>query len=243
MDTSNSTSRSTAEHERRTDRDFRRHALGLSELIDAADNRTKPVRDMFADYRSAAMEVETRFNVLNEQFSTQYDESPIETIKTRVKTLDSLLMKLERKGFPMTIESVEQNIYDVAGVRVICSFVEDIYLLADCLLAQDDVVLVEKRDYIANPKDSGYRSLHLIISIPVFFANEKKDVKVEVQIRTIAMDFWASLEHKLRYKKDFDEERLGDIADELLECADITRNLDLRMQNVRTKMRDARANR
>ena len=215
--------------------------MGISELIDAADSRTKPVRDMFADYRSAAMEVETRFNVLNEQFSTQYNESPIETIKTRVKTLDSLLTKLERKGFPLTIESVEKNIYDVAGVRVICSLVEDFYLLADCLLAQDDVVLVEKRDYIANPKESGYRSLHLIVKVPIYTQDGKKMVHVEVQLRTIAMDFWASLEHKLRYKKDFDEERLAAIADELLECADITRNLDLRMQNVRTKMRDARA--
>ncbi len=130
------------------------------------------------------------------------------------------------------MESVEENIKDIAGVRVICSFPEDIYMLADCLLNQDDIKLIEKKDYIKNPKKSGYRSLHLIIEVPIFLQDEKKSMKVEVQLRTIAMDFWASLEHKLRYKKNIAPEEAEIISKELLECSEISADLDKRMENI-----------
>jgi putative GTP pyrophosphokinase len=147
------------------------------------------------------MEVETKFNVLNEELSFTQERNPIEHIKTRIKKPGSVRKKLRDLQLPITIETIEKNLHDVAGIRIICQFVNDIFVLADCLLAQDDITLLEKKDYITNPKESGYRSLHLIIEIPIFLHNEKRLMKVEVQLRTIAMDFWASLEHKLRYKK------------------------------------------
>ena len=178
-------------------------------------------------YRCAIMEVETKFRVLNEQFSLQYDRNPIETIKTRVKSFDGILKKVKRKQIPFSLESIEENINDIAGVRVVCSFPEDIYLLAECLLQQDDIRLIEKKDYIKNPKPSGYRSLHLIVEVPIFLENEKRPMKVEVQLRTIAMDFWASLEHKLYYK--FEGTAPSYIYDELKECAQMVSELDDRM--------------
>lgn len=187
-------------------------------------------------YRCAIMEVETKFKVLNEQFSMQYDRNPIETIKTRLKSPESIANKLKRKNLPLSIESVEKNINDIAGIRIICSFPEDIYLLSDCLLKQDDIKLIEKRDYIKSPKKSGYRSLHLIIEIPIFLENEKKYMRAEVQLRTIAMDFWASLEHKLRYKKNITPEESEYLAAELSECAEISAQLDSRMETIRNRM-------
>lgn len=178
-------------------------------------------------YKCAIMEAETKLKVLNEEFSVQYDRNPISTIKTRLKKLDSIKEKLDRDGFPFTVESMEKNLSDIAGIRVICAFPDDVYLVADALLKQDDVILLSKKDYIANPKPNGYRSLHLIVTIPVFFANEKKLMKVEIQLRTISMDSWASLEHQLRYKKKikFTEE----MADELLYCASLSAEVDERM--------------
>ena len=172
------------------------------EFMDKVQDNFAPIESLMAYYRCAIMEVETKFNVLNEQFSLQYDRNPIESIKARVKSFDSILKKVKRKQIPFSLESIEENINDIAGVRVICSFQEDIYMLADCLLQQDDVRLIERKDYIKNPKPGGYRSLHLIIEVPIFLEKEKRPMKVEVQLRTIAMDFWASLEHKLRYKKN-----------------------------------------
>lgn len=178
-------------------------------------------------YKCAIMEAETKLKVLNEEFSVQYDRNPISTIKTRLKKLDSIKEKLDRDGFPFTVESMEKNLSDIAGIRVICAFPDDVYLVADALLKQDDVILLSRKDYIANPKPNGYRSLHLIVTIPVFFANEKKLMKVEIQLRTISMDSWASLEHQLRYKKKikFTEE----MADELLYCASLSAEVDERM--------------
>ena len=131
----------------------------------------------------------------------------------------------------MTAEAVEQNIYDVAGLRVICSFPEDVYILADALLSQDDITLIQKKDYIKNPKPNGYRSLHLIVEVPIFLAKEKKKMKVEIQLRTIAMDCWASLEHQLRYKKDL--EFTEEMAQELATCASLSAELDKRMDALR----------
>ena len=192
-----------------------------------------PAEEFFAEYACAIMEVETKFKVLNEMFSLKYDGNPIENITSRVKGYDSIIRKVIKKNIPRNLASIEENIHDIAGVRVICSFVDDIYRLANCLLQQDDVTLISQKDYIKNPKPSGYRSLHLIISVPIYLENEKKDVKVEVQLRTIAMDFWASLEHKLKYKKDLPEEKKDMLSQELIDCANESAELDRRMQTVR----------
>ncbi len=192
-----------------------------------------PAEEFFAEYACAIMEVETKFKVLNEMFSLKYDGNPIENITSRVKSYDSIIRKVIKKNIPRDLASIEENIHDIAGVRVVCSFVDDIYRLANCLLQQDDITLISKKDYIKNPKPSGYRSLHLIISVPIYLENEKKDVKVEVQLRTIAMDFWASLEHKLKYKKNLPEEKKDMLSQELIDCANASAELDKRMQNVR----------
>lgn len=191
---------------------------------------TAPLRELMAYFRCAIMEVETKFRVLNEELSLEYDRNPIESIKTRLKSIESIAEKLDRKGLPMTVESIEENIRDVAGVRVICGFPSDIYMLADALLRQDDITLIEKKDYMANPKPNGYRSLHLIVEIPIFLHDEKKPMKVEVQLRTISMDWWASLEHKIRYKKDVLVTEF--IEKELRECAEAAAELDRRMENL-----------
>ena len=197
--------------------------------------KTRPIIEnynkLMAYYKCAIMEMETKLNVLNEEYSLQYDRNPITGIQTRLKKLESIVEKLERDDFPLTLESMEENLNDVAGVRVICSFVEDVYMVADTLLRQDDIQLLIKKDYIANPKPNGYRSLHLIVTVPIFLANEKRRMKVEIQIRTIAMDSWASLEHQLRYKKDNDF--TDEMADELYHCAQISAELDERMNNLK----------
>ena len=196
---------------------------------------SKPIIHKFeklmAYYRCAIMEIETKFNVLNEEFSLQYDRNPINSIKSRLKSTPSMRTKLERKGIPFSVDAIEANLNDVAGVRVICSFPDDVYMLAEALLKQDDITLVEAKDYINNPKPNGYRSLHLIVTVPIFLAFEKRLMKVEIQLRTIAMDSWASLEHQLRYKKDyvFDDR----MANELLRCAELSAELDARMDALR----------
>ena len=211
-------------------------ALVNNNAIDKFEYNVMPFKRLMAYYKCAIMEVETKFKVLNQEFSLEYDRNPIETIKTRLKSPDSIVKKLAKKDVPLTVESIEKNLNDIAGVRVICSFPEDIYVLADCLLQQDDIKLIEVKDYIKNPKPNGYRSLHLIVEIPIFLKDEKKNMRVEVQLRTIAMDFWASLEHKLSYKKDIpqDEEEL--LRRELLDCAQISSDLDLRMEKIKNRI-------
>lgn len=207
-----------------------------NEFISLMQKNMKPIQRLMSCYRCAIMEIETKFKVLDEQYSLEYDRNPIESIKSRLKTMEGIVDKLNRKNLPISIDSLEENIYDIAGVRVICSFIEDIYLLADCLLQQDDIRLIEKKDYIKNPKEGGYRSLHLIVEVPIFLENEKKAMKVEVQLRTIAMDFWASLEHKLRYKKDLPNQQLTELSKELRECADISADLDSRMEDLKNRI-------
>ncbi len=192
--------------------------------------KTKGLFTLMSYYRCAMMEMETKLNVLNEEFSLSEDRNPINAIKTRLKSFPSIREKMARLGLPATAEAVEENIHDIAGVRVICSFVEDVYTVADALLKQDDIILIAKKDYIKNPKKNGYRSLHMIVAIPIFLAHEKKTMKVEIQLRTIAMDFWASLEHQLRYKKNvvFTPE----MAEELTACAELSSVLDERMNGL-----------
>ncbi len=197
----------------------------------------EPYRELMAYYRCAMMEVSTKFNVLNEELSLQYDRNPIETIKSRLKAPESVMDKLARKKLSLTVENIEQNIYDVAGVRIICAFPSDIYMLSEAFLKQDDITLIEKKDYIQHPKASGYRSLHLIVEIHIFLHDQKRPMKVEVQFRTISMDWWASLEHKIRYKKQiFPSEQ---IERELFECAQIGAELDQRMETIHQKVENA----
>lgn len=202
--------------------------------IELAHQKATEFATLMSYYKCAMLEVETKFNVLNIEYSLSFDRNPINSIKTRLKTPLSIKEKLERRGLPITIESIEQNIYDVAGIRVVCSFQNDVYMLADALLSQDDIELFEKKDYIANPKKNGYRSLHLIVSVPIFLSNEKRSVKVEIQLRTIAMDCWASLEHQLRYKKNI--EFSDDMSYELYRCAQLSEDLDQRMDALRRQL-------
>lgn len=195
-----------------------------------------PFKEVMTRYRCAIMEIETKFRVLNDTFSVQHNRNPIESIKTRLKSAESLIQKMHNKNLPITIDSIENEIHDVAGVRVICSFPEDIYVLAKCLIEQDDIRVLEEKDYISVPKPNGYRSLHLIVEVPIFMQNEKKYMKVEVQFRTIAMDFWASLEHKVRYKKDIPIEVEAQLQKELKECADMSAMLDLKMENIKNRL-------
>lgn len=187
--------------------------------------------ELMAYYKCAMMEIETKFRVLNEEFSLQYDRNPISAIKSRLKSFKSIRDKLIKNDFPLSVASVQENLNDVAGVRVICSFERDVYLLAEALLSQDDIELIAKKDYIANPKDNGYRSLHLIVAVPIYLVNEKRTMRVEIQLRTIAMDSWATLEHQLRYKKNI--EFTSEMAEELYLCSKLSAELDHKMDNLR----------
>jgi len=214
----------------------------LQKVIDNADREnnewmkklTHEYMTQMVYYKCAMMEVETKFRVLNEEYSLEHDRNPISGIKTRLKSSESIRGKMQSKGIAFSPAAMAEHLSDIAGVRVICSFQEDVYTLAEALLKQDDIILIETKDYIARPKPNGYRSLHLIVAVPVFLAHEKRLVRVEIQLRTIAMDFWASLEHQLRYKKDvtFTEE----MAAELLECAELSALLDARMDGLRRKV-------
>lgn len=203
--------------------------LSLEEMKRYKDSAER----MMCYYRCALLETETKFRVLNEQFSLEHERNPINSIQTRIKSPDSIIEKLIRKNLILNLNSIEKNINDIAGIRVVCSFIDDVYFLADCLAKQDDVKIIEVKDYIKSPKANGYRSLHIIIEIPIFLQKEKRMMKVEVQLRTIAMEFWSSLEHKLRYKKDISLDIEKKISAELFECAEISTSLDNRMQAVR----------
>ena len=185
-------------------------------------------------YSCAIREVKTKLEVLNDELSIRNKRNPIEMIKSRVKKPESIIEKLTRRGLSLDIDSMMTNLNDIAGVRVICSFVDDIYDIATMLINQDDVKIIEIKDYIKNPKPNGYRSYHMIIEIPVFFSDKKQFMRVEVQIRTIAMDFWASVEHKIKYKKEV--EGAEEMIKELKECADIISSTDDRMQNIRKRL-------
>ena len=197
------------------------------EFIESA----QPFMKLMMQYQCAMLEVQTKFEVLNTELSMDSDRNPIESISCRIKKPMSIVEKLKRKGVEVSLSSIEKNLHDVAGIRVVCFFPKDIYRLAEKICSQDDIRLIEKKDYIQNPKPNGYRSLHLILEVPVFFADEKKWMQVEVQFRTIAMDFWASLEHKLRYKKHINNSE--EIADKLKHVADVITEMDCEMQDIR----------
>lgn len=219
-------------------------SLDLLSSPDALYDRTKKImwsavryKEMRMMYACALKEIRTKFDVLNTEFNVKYSRNPISSISTRLKSTESTARKLLARNLPLSLESVEKNIYDIAGIRVVCSYIDDIYTIADALLKQDDIRLIARKDYIRNPKPNGYRSLHLIVSIPVFFAEQKKDVNVEVQIRTIAMDFWASLEHQIKYKRSIPGQQ--EVVDRLRGCADVIARTDEEMLALRQKIEKA----
>ena len=192
----------------------------IAENLDYFAGQLREFQELMMMYNCAIREVRTKLDVLNDEMAVCSPHNPIEMIKSRVKKPRSIVEKLQRRGYPISVDSVLDNLHDVAGVRVICSFIDDIYKIAAILGAQDDVTVLEIKDYIKNPKPNGYRSYHMIVEIPVFFSDRKQPMKVEVQIRTIAMDFWASLEHQMKYKKDVPGSedlvnRLSQIADRI----------------------------
>ena len=215
---------------------------GIPVTIDSLDDNTleqyQAFSKLMAYYRCAMMEIETKLNVLNVEYSLRFERNPISSIKTRLKSPVSIREKLQRRGYDVTIENIEACLNDVAGVRVICAFPEDVRTIAKALLKQDDVELIEQKDYILNPKENGYRSLHLIVAVPIYLAHEKRKMRVEIQLRTIAMDFWASLEHQLRYKKDVDF--TDEMAKELKFCADLSAELDRRMDHLRESVQEGK---
>lgn len=203
----------------------------LGEEDDVFEKNLNDFNVLMMQYQCAMLEVRTKLEVLNAELSVQKARNPFESINSRLKTPRSIIDKLKRYGVEVSLESIEKNLHDVAGVRVICSFIDDIYMLADKLCSQDDVKVLARKDYIKNPKPNGYRSLHLIIEVPIFLLDEKKYMQVEVQFRTIAMNFWASLEHKLKYKKNV--KNAESVVRQLKECADAITAVDRKMQRVR----------
>ena len=199
----------------------------LVKQFEGLDSTFSEIKMLMTYYECAILEVKTKLDVLNKEFQDNELRNPIETIKTRIKSPASIMEKLERKGFELSVQSIKDNLDDVAGIRVICSFVDDIYKVADMLTNQD---------YIRNPKKNGYRSLHLVVEIPIFLSNEKKPMRVEVQIRTIAMDFWASLEHEIHYKK-FSNSNVEAVK-QLTECADVIYETDMKMLKIRKNLLD-----
>ena len=188
-------------------------------------------------YACAIKEVQTKFEVLETEFKVRYQRNPISSIQTRLKSSSSIIEKMIRKGVPFSMENLEEQIQDLAGIRVICSYVDDIYALANALTSQDDITLVEEKDYIKHPKPNGYRSLHLIVSVPVFFSQQKRQIKVEVQIRTIAMDFWASLEHQMKYKREIPDQQ--HIVAQLKSCAEDIARVDMEMMDIRLRLEES----
>ncbi len=183
-------------------------------------------------YRCAVREVQTKLEVLNDEFMTRRQRNPIDSIRSRIKSPVSIFEKLRRKGYELSVQSIVDNLNDVAGIRVVCPFISDIYDVAEMLTTQDDIDVMEVKDYIKNPKPNGYRSLHYVIIIPIFLSTGKEYMKVEVQIRTIAMNFWAALEHQMHYKQ-FSNGQMPDIVNDLKMCAENIYNTDVHMQDIR----------
>ena len=214
------------------------HPTDLSETVALAmlsrsrrlANTVVNYQELLMRYTCAMKEIRTKFEVLNTEYNVRFRRNPIVSINTRLKQTASIVGKLERLGLEFSPEAIEQNLNDIAGVRVICAFPSDIYQLEEAFLKQDDIRLVERKDYIANPKSNGYRSLHLIVEIPIFLHDHKRLMRVEVQFRTISMDWWASLEHKIRYKKGLQES--DHVDQELFECAKLSAELDSRMEKL-----------
>ena len=212
----------------------------LAQVPEDLLNQAREFQEAIMMYSCAIREVKTKLEVLNDELSIRNQRNPIEMIKSRVKKPMSIVEKLHRRNLPVNLDSMINHLDDVAGIRVICSFVDDIYNVARMLVSQDDIRVIAVKDYIEHPKPNGYRSYHLIVEVPVFFSDRKKDMRVEVQIRTIAMDFWASLDHQLKYKKD-----IGAAADEigkgLQKCAEVIAQTDRHMLVIRKSIEEQKA--
>ncbi|HOQ36389.1 MAG TPA: GTP pyrophosphokinase family protein [Acetivibrio sp.] len=181
-------------------------------------------------YKFALDEMNTKIDILKQEFQYIHEYNPIEHVKSRLKTPQNILKKAYRKGYELSLKSIRENIRDIAGIRITCSFISDIYKLSNMIRERKDITVIECKDYIKNPKPNGYKSLHLIIQIPIFMSDRVEDVFVEIQIRTIAMDFWASLEHKIYYK--YNKEVPADLLKELKEAADTVSQLDMKMERL-----------
>lgn len=200
--------------------------LDAEKLVESAVQ----LQQMMMLYEAGIREIKTKLDILSDESRITGKPSPIDSIKSRVKSPRSIVKKLRRRGFPVSLPSMMENLNDIGGIRVICPFIEDIYTVADMLVRQDDLTLIEQKDYIKNPKPNGYRSLHMILEVPIFLSETTKPVRVELQLRTIAMDFWASLEHQLRYKADVAVP--ANISDDLKACADVIAATDEEMQRI-----------
>ncbi len=207
-----------------------------NEFINRIGNNQKAIQaynemqDIMHLYSSAIKEIRTKLEILDEEFSVKYKYNPIHNIDSRLKTPMSILEKLRRKGYEISLESAKENLFDIAGIRVVCNYVDDVYRIADLLVGQADVTQIKRKDYIVNPKPNGYRSLHVVVKVPIFLAEETVDVPVEVQIRTIAMDMWATLEHQLKYKTDNEVNK--NLQTKLRFCADRLNAIDNEMQEI-----------
>ncbi len=193
------------------------------------------LQQMMMLYEAGIREIKTKLDILSDESRICGHPSPIDAIKSRIKTPRSIIGKLKRRGFPISLQSMMENLNDIGGIRVICPFIQDIYTVADMLMRQDDLTLVEKKDYIENPKPNGYRSLHMILQVPIFLSNRTQPVRIELQLRTMAMDFWASLEHQLRYKADVEVPPY--ISEDLKECADVIAATDEEMQRIANELK------
>lgn len=201
----------------------------LSVTLDDAKEAVRIFVDLRMRYQAAIKEVSTKLEVLDNEFSIKHDYNPIHHMECRLKSLDSIMEKIERKGWPREIDSV-YKLTDFAGVRVICKYIDDIYKVEESLLRQDDIKLIKRKDYIKNPKESGYRSLHIVVEVPIFLSDRTYNMPVEIQIRTIAMDTWASLEHELKYKRKDDMPE--QVLDELQNCAKMMAEIDTKMERI-----------
>lgn len=230
-----------ADHTEKSLEDIVTEACAISKEFQEGSQKllpaTQELLDMASEYESLMFyyvagieQITAKLQILNREFQLRNDRNPIEDIKSRVKSAKSIQNKMQRMGVPMTLQNIVTHLHDIAGVRVICPFVKDVYQIADILSAQSDINVLRVKDYIKNPKPNGYRSLHIIITVDVAFSNKKAKIPVELQIRTIAMNFWASLEHQLRYKKEFVPSEA--IQRELWECGEIMADADARMQKI-----------
>ena len=206
------------------------------ELLLDAESQIETWQEVILVYNAALKQINTKLEILNDEFQHVHQYNPIEHIKSRIKTSESIVKKLRRHGYESTIENMVKYVNDIAGIRVICSFTSDIYRIAEMIRLQNDIHVIAVKNYIRLPKASGYKSYHMLVTVPVFLSDRTVDVKVEIQIRTVAMDFWASLEHKLRYKKDFPAEQAQQLQEELLACAAQSAQLDNRMQEIRKQL-------
>lgn len=206
------------------------------ELLLDAESQIETWQEVILVYNAALKQINTKLEILNDEFQHVHQYNPIEHIKSRIKTSESIVKKLRRHGYESTIENMVKYVNDIAGIRVICSFTSDIYRIAEMLINQNDIRVLSVKDYILNPKPSGYKSYHLIVTVPIFLSDRIVDAKVEIQIRTVAMDFWASLEHKIHYK--FEGNAPEHIKKELVECAMMVSDLDARMLSLNEEVQE-----